>query len=186
MRDRSLDNQMGVQLQQQMIQPLKKRVFRFPFYGLRVWLFSLIALIGLPIGGMLMLVGFDMQENLNSDWEQVTATVRSNEDLEIRYAYDGENDEIIYELDNFATVPDTGEIALVASLCDLTAWLTIPDDSGATFSLWVNPDKPSQNSCVSISRDMGSMYFLGGIVLVILSSLRLLRTIASAAGNKPK
>lgn len=172
--------------QQQMIQPLSRRRVQFPLRGLRVWLFSLLAIISLPVGMMLMLVGFEMQDSSDANWEEMTATVRSNDDVSIFYDYGDDSGQIIYELDAFTSQPIVGELVVTGSLCDLVGWVIIPSERGETFPLWVNPTKPSQHSCVPISQDMGAVYLMGGVVLVGLSVLRLLRTIASAAANKPQ
>jgi len=174
---------------QKMIQPLPKRTFRFPFHYLRTVLFSIAALITLPIGLMLIMVGIDLQENLRSDWVQTTATVLNNDEEGIRYRVDNDDfntdGALGYTLEDFVDTSITSEVMVSATLCDLVGWVIIPKETGTEFPLWVNPAKITQQSCLPITQEYGTIYMITGIVLSILSVLRLLRSF-NAAGIRRK
>lgn len=170
------------------IQPLGKRRVSLPFRYLRTWVFSLLALVFLPIGAGLFLIGIEMEEDLRDDWDEVRAEVIRNDETGVDYRItEGNltNDEsaFSYELDHFLD-NSPGQLTLTASICDLVSRFIIPKEQGEEFTLWVNPDKTSQQSCVPINRDISSLYTVLGAVLMALSAFRLLRTINSAALSK--
>ncbi|GAB5493925.1 MAG: hypothetical protein Phog2KO_41400 [Phototrophicaceae bacterium] len=167
------------------IEPLGKRRVSFPFRYLRTWIFSLLALVFLPIGAGLFLIGIEMEDNLRDDWDEVRAEVIRNDESGVEYeivdtVYSGLEGEFSYELDSFLDKsPHT--LTLSASACDLLSRFIIPKDSGEEFTLWIDSDKTSQQSCVPITRDMSSVYIILGAILMGLSGIRLLRTINDAA-----
>jgi hypothetical protein len=163
-------------------------IFKFgsvPFRWLRTWIFSLLALIALPIGAMLILVGTGMQAD-SADWTAQTATVdRYDEGDSLRYQIVSEDGTrtrgtFNYDLTRFYTVTDE-QFVLALSVCDLISRFTLPTEDDAEFTLWVNPADSAQASCIPVSSDTGAMLLLAGWVLVALSAIRLLRTINGAA-----
>jgi hypothetical protein len=157
--------------------------FSLPFRYLRTWLFSLIALIALPIGLMLIFIGAEMQES-RSEWIQREATVTRATEDGIAYQVDESKGLFSFVLDDFLDVP-TGAIQLHLTACDLLSRFIVPKEQGATFTLWVNPDDNSQHSCTSIDSTSGEIYFTIGAVLLLFSAWCLIRTI-HAAGLRPK
>lgn len=167
------------------IQPLGKRRVSLPFRYLRTWLFSLLALVCLPIGIGVFLIGIEMEEDVREDWDEVTAEVIRNDANGVDYRItDGNSSDdegsFGYDLDYFLD-NTPGQLTLTASVCDLVSRFIIPKEQGSEFTLWVNPDKASQQSCVPINRDISSLYIVLGAVIMALSAIRLLRTINSAA-----
>ena len=167
------------------IQPLGKRSVSLPFRYLRTWIFSLLALIFLPIGAGLFLIGIEMEENLRDDWTQVTAEVTRNDESGVEYevidtVYSDLEGEFSYELDSFLDKsPHT--LTLSASACDLLSRFIVPKERGEEFQLWIDSDKPSLQSCVPITRDISSVYIILGAIFMGLSGIRLFRTINDAA-----
>lgn len=183
--DFSQSNKMRADELSNTIQPLGKRRVSLPFRYLRTWIFSVLALVFLPIGAGLFLIGIEMEEDLRDDWDEVRAEVIRNDETGVDYRITEGNltdDEssFSYELDYFLD-NSPGQLTLTASICDLVSRFIIPQDTGSEFTLWVNPDKSSQQSCVPITRDMSSLYVVLGAILMALSAFRLLRTINSAA-----
>jgi len=167
------------------IQPLSNRSIRLPFRYLRTWIFSLLALVCLPIGIGLVIAGIDMQENLNRDWEEVTATVTRNDEDGVRYDIDnGDDGEFGYTLDYFVDANTAGELVWTVAICDLFSRFIIPKDEGSEFSLWIDPRKSSNQSCVPINQELASFYLAVGVILTGLSGIRLIRTF-HAAGMRP-
>lgn len=166
------------------IEPLGRTKFRLPFRFLRVWIFSLLALVALPLGSGLILVGIDMTENLDADWEEMTATVISHDENGVVYRVNNDENEIGYQLDDFVTLDVPGQMIWTISVCDVVSRFIIPEEEGAEFSVQVNPDKDSQQSCVPINQDFASIYLVTGLVLAGFSIIRLFRTF-SAAATKP-
>ncbi len=186
--DFSQSNKMRADELSNTIQPLGKRRVSLPFRYLRTWIFSVLALVFLPIGAGLFLIGIEMEEDLRDDWDEVRAEVIRNDETGVDYRITEGNltdDEssFSYELDYFLD-NSPGQLTLTASICDLVSRFIIPQDTGSEFTLWVNPDKTSQQSCVPITRDMSSLYVVLGAILMALSAFRLLRTINSAALSK--
>jgi uncharacterized membrane protein YgdD (TMEM256/DUF423 family) len=179
-----------------------------PFRWLRTWLFSLLALIALPLGGMLIVVGMAMQADSDT-WEQATAVVdrydegeslrfhidneanaEANADAEAEADADNENEaqnenapevrgRFNYDYTDFYAAKDD-QFSLTLSVCDLVSRF-LPTEQGATFNVWLNPADSTQISCIPVSSDTGALLLLLGWALVILSALRLLRTIGAAA-----
>lgn len=166
------------------IEPLERKKIRFPFRFLRTWIFSLLALVALPLGLGLMLVGFDMQDNLDEEWEEVTATVVRNDESGVDYRTDDEDGEFGYELDDFVEMDVPGQMVWTLSVCDAVSRFIIPEERGEEFSVWVNPDEPSQQSCVPINQDFASLYIILGVILTIFSVIRLMRTFNAAATKR--
>ena len=167
------------------IQPLGKRTVSLPFRYLRTWIFSLLALVCLPLGIGLIMIGVEMQEDLSRDWEEVTATVIRNDEEGVRFDIDnGDDGEFGYTLDYFVEVDNPGQLVWTMSACDLVSRFIIPKDNGSEFSLWIDPGKSSNQSCVPITQDFASLYLIAGFVLAGLSALRLVRTF-HAAGLRP-
>jgi hypothetical protein len=158
-----------------------------PFRWLRTWVFSLLALLALPIGAMLIVVGMNMQ-GLSADaaWTPATATVDDyNEGENLRYtitAEDGRRTRGLFDLDTSRFYSSTDErFSLSLNVCDLISWFMLPTTEDATFSVWVNPADVTQVSCIPVSSETGTTLFLLGWAFVILSAIRLLRTINDAA-----
>lgn len=167
------------------IQPLSKRTVSLPFRYLRTWIFSILALVFLPIGAGLFLIGIEMEEDLRTDWDEVTAEVIRNDETGVEYQIINENllnseGSLGYDLDYFLD-NTPGELTLTASACDLVSRFIIPKERGEEFSLWIDPSKSSEQSCVPITRDMSAFYIMLGGVLMFLSAIRLFRTINDAA-----
>ena len=178
-------NQSGADKLSNTIEPLGKRSVNLPFRYLRTWIFSLLALVFLPIGAGLFFIGIEMEENLREDWTQVTAEVVRNDESGVEYQipntiYADLEGEFGYELDTFLE-NTSGTVILTASVCDLVSRFIIPKERGEEFQLWVNHDKPSQQSCAPINRDMSSVYIILGSIFMGLSGIRLFRTINDAA-----
>ncbi|MGJ3237180.1 MAG: hypothetical protein ACFE0Q_00595 [Anaerolineae bacterium] len=163
------------------IAPLAKRNTSLPLRYLRTWIFSVLALIALPIGLGLVLVGNDLQTNLDTNWRETTATVTSQNSERIRYNYEDFRGEQHFGVTDWVSMPVAGEVLLAISVCDLAAPLLFAGDDRSTFTLWFDPNKPSQHSCIPITRNAGAAYALGGGILAVLSALRLLRTFNAAA-----
>lgn len=164
------------------IQPVGARTITLPFRYLRTWIFSLLALICLPIGIGLIMIGVEMQEDLSRDWEEMTATVTRNDENGVRYDIDnGEDGEFGYTLDDFVDVDTPGELVWTVSVCDLLSRFIVPKDENAEFSIWVDPRKSSNHSCVPINEDFSGIYLVTGFVLAGLSAIRLFRTFNNAA-----
>lgn len=159
-----------------------------PFQWLRTWIFSLLALVALPLGGILILMGFAMQDS-GDTWTEFTAEVTDYDEEEgIDYRFTNvegarQRGTFGYELDNYVT-SSNNQVILSITSCDLLSRFWIPQEDDATFSLWVNPEDSTQISCIPVSADSGAGLILGGFVLLILSAIRLLRTI-NAAATKP-
>lgn len=167
------------------IQPLGKRRVSLPFRYLRTWIFSLLALVFLPIGIGLVMIGIEMQENLLNDWEEVTATVTRNDERGVEYDIDnGDDGDFAYELDDMLAVDAGGKLVATVSICDLVSRFIIPKENGTEFPLWVDINKSSNQSCVPINDDFSALYIIIGSILAMLSGLRLIRTF-HAAGLRP-
>lgn len=161
--------------------------FSLPFRYLFTWFFSLLALIALPIGLMLVYVGGQLQDS-NTNWQQMSATVVQVKDDGLVYKVDSvaskSPTEFNFALDKFVTAND-GEFQLHFSACDLVSRFIVPQEEGASFSVWANPNDKSQQSCVPVDTNSGEMYFTVGMIILLLCAWRLIRTI-HAAGQQPK
>lgn len=167
------------------IQPLGNPTLNLPFRYLRTWIFSLLALVCLPIGIGLIMIGVEMQEDLSRDWEELTATVIRNDEESVRYEIDnGDEGEFGYTLDDFVDADTPGELVWTISACDLLSRVIIPKENGAEFQIWIDPRKSSNQSCVPINEDSASLYLVTGFVLAGLSAFRLFRTFNDAALRK--
>jgi hypothetical protein len=160
--------------------------FSLPFRYLRTWFFSLLALIALPLGAMLFLVGAEIDQAA-SQWTETTASVVQVNEDGIRYesaALDSNTATFSFVWDDFVDVPISG-IALNLSVCDLVSRFIVPQEEGAAFPIWYNPKDSSQRSCVPITEEAGIVYSMVGTILLLFSAWRLLRMI-HAAGLQSK
>lgn len=167
------------------IVPDTPRSYRLPFPFLRTWIMSLLALVGLPVGLMLIVIAMNFLDSGQPDWVEQTATVTRVQDSGITYrwdvsgkAYDATSG---VDFERATSTSAFGSVTLTMGVCDLVAWWIIPTEQGATFPLWVNPMNPLEAQCVPVTQDSaGIMLFIGG-VLVVFFGLRLLRTFSAAA-----
>lgn len=162
--------------------------FSLPFRYLRTWLFSLLALVALPIGLMMLFVGAEMQQQM-PEWIRTEATVRDFGEDGIAYEVENVESKAIkgyfsFVPDDFVDVP-IGGVQIQLTACDLVSRFVVPQENGATFTLWVNPDDETQHSCTPIDTASGEIYFAIGMILLLFSAWRLIRTI-HAAGLRPK
>jgi hypothetical protein len=161
--------------------------FSLPFRYLRTWIFSLLALLAIPIGLMLLFIGAEMEEDA-PNWQETTATIVEVNEEGIRYeieSLDNKNSgSFSFVLDDFIDLP-AGAIEIQLSACDLVNRFIVPQESGAEFSIWVNPERSSQRSCVPISSDMAIAYTSIATLLLFFSAWQLVRTIHQA-GLQPK
>jgi hypothetical protein len=169
------------------IVPDKARKFRLPFPFLRTWIMSLLALIALPVGAMLIYVGMDFLDTLQPAWTEQSATVTSSSESGISYSWivSGKAYSTTSGIDFTRMSADSpnGSLSVTLSICDLVAWWIIPTQAGATFPLWVNPQNPFEAQCVAMNDDTAGLMMLIGSILVLLSAIRLVRTISAAAVN---
>jgi hypothetical protein len=161
--------------------------FSLPFRYLRTWIFNLLALILLPIGVMLFFIGAEMEEDA-PNWQETTATIVEVNEEGIRYEIESLDNKssgsFSFVLDDFIDLP-AGAIEIQLSACDLVSRFIVPQESGAEFSVWVNPERNSQRSCVPISSDMAVAYTSIATLLLFFSVWQLVRTI-HRAGLQPK
>jgi hypothetical protein len=157
-----------------------------PFRGLRTWLFSLLALLALPLGAMLVYVGMGMQEE--PTWNEQTALVDDYSEDGLAFHLDStrrqDRSEGFFNFrpgDFFSSTADT--LSLNLSVCDLFSRFMLPAEEDASFSVWVHPTEPERISCFPVSSESGLFLTLGGAVLIALSVFRLLKTIGAAASK---
>lgn len=167
------------------IVPDSRRSFRLPFPYLRTWIMSLLALIALPVGLTLISVGLDFTNTNQPAWTGQSATVISSTESGISYRWtvSGKTYDATSGIDFTRMTADSpgGSLSITMSVCDIVAWWVIPTETGATFPLWVNPQNPLEAQCVAIDTDSAWMMVTIGSILMVLSVLRLLRTIGAAA-----
>lgn len=162
--------------------------FSLPFRYLRTWFFSLLALITLPIGAMLFLIGAEMEEDA-PNWRETTATITQANEEGIRYkieSLDSKNSgSFSFVLDDFIDLP-AGAIEIQLSACDLVSRFIVPQENGAEFPIWVNPENSSQRSCVPISSDIATIYNSIGTFMLIFAVWRLVLAFHAVAARPKK
>jgi Protein of unknown function (DUF3592) len=159
---------------------------RFGYF--RSWIVSLLALVLLPVGGLLILVGTAIASELDRDWVATTAEVTTIDDTAIMYTWQlpngtQQNGRIARTWNAFVKPTATGDLAIRFSLCDIASLALVSPERGADFTLYYDANNPSNVQCVPITEDWGIGYFIGGWVLVIFSLLTLLRVFHRAAGQ---
>ena len=159
------------------------RKIRFAY--LRSWLMSLLALVALPLGVILILVGTAISEQLTEDWVSTTARVISVEDNATLYTWSVNNadefGDVSRDWQSFVNAKASGDLAAQVSLCDIASVVIVPREVGDEFNVWYDPQAPARHQCVPITQDAGTGYLIGGWILVVLSLWTFLRVFNRAA-----
>jgi hypothetical protein len=158
-----------------------------PFAYLRSWLAGLLALLLIPLGITLLLVGLIREDRLRQDWVETEAEIVNVTDGRLIYTWDAagtaQQNAISMDWLQDASATVDGSTVITLDLCSLAARTFLPSEPGETLTIWYNPDNPKQSDCLPVTAESSPIYSaLGGGALLVAVWL-LLRIFHKAAAQ---
>lgn len=166
-----------------------RRAIRLPLVWLRTWIVGLLAIIALPIGGMMVLVSQAQDGRITEAWEQTSATITGVNNSSVSYTFDvnddSRTDEVSWltEYNEYFFAQVDGSLGARINLCDVIAPVIYPREVGAEFNVWVDPSG-RYASCFPVTRDTPVILNFIGWALIIVGSWVIVTNIGRSANHR--
>ena len=166
-----------------------RRAIRLPLVWLRTWIIGLLALVALPIGGMMVLISQAQDGRITEAWEQTTATITGVNDSGVSYTFDANGDsrrgdvDWLTEYNEYFFAQVDGSVGARINLCDVFAPVIYPREVGAEFNVWVDPSGRFA-SCFPVTRDTPAILNFIGWALIIVSAWVIVTNIGRSANHR--